>query len=100
MSSLGMRDEGKTKAPYVVLRASGCRTWYQKDEIRQVAIWFDQRLRRTRGTLSHCDISEMMTLSPTARPFLISTVFTEVRPSSTVIRVASLPSSLTLNRPT
>ena len=30
---------------------------------------------------SNCDMSEMMTLSPTERPFLTSIVFTEARPS-------------------
>src|SRR6185503_18925584 len=57
-------------------------------------------LRRTRDTLSHWDMSEMITLSPTAMPLSTSTVFTEARPSFTFTRVASLPSSLTLNRPT
>src|SRR5256885_16195789 len=60
----------------------------------------DYLLRRTRDTLSHADMSEMITLSPTARPLSTSTVFTDARPSFTVTRVASLPSSLTLNRPT
>src|SRR5690242_18684995 len=58
------------------------------------------RLMRTRDTLSHCDMSEMITLSPTDRPCTTSMAFTDARPSFTLTRVASLPSGLTLKRPT
>src|SRR6202000_1085775 len=53
---------------------------------------------RMRSTLSHCDISERMTLSPTFKPDKISTVFTELRPSFTLTRSPSVSSGMTLKR--
>src|SRR5580698_4259871 len=53
---------------------------------------------RMRSTLSHCDMSDRMTLSPTCKPDRISTVLTELRPSFTFTRSASLSSGITLNR--
>src|SRR5215475_9295771 len=53
---------------------------------------------RIRSTLSHCDISERTTLSPTFKPSTISTVLTELRPSFTVVRIPSESSGVTLKR--
>src|ERR1051325_11111612 len=53
-------------------------------------------LNRTRSKLSHCDMSERITLSPGCKPCRTSTWFTELRPSFTFTRTASAPSSTNL----
>src|ERR1700730_9498072 len=53
---------------------------------------------RIRSTLSHCDMSDRMTLSPTCNPERISIVVTELRPNFTLTREASEPSSEILKR--
>src|SRR6185295_20180913 len=55
---------------------------------------------RTFATLSHCDMSDTMTLSFGCRPPTISIVLTELRPSFTFTRLAVLPSGSSLNNPT
>src|SRR4029077_5163523 len=57
------------------------------------------RLIRTLSTLSHCDMSDRITESRTARPRMISMVLTEFRPTCTCTRVAVFPSSEILNIP-
>ena len=52
-----------------------------------------------RSKVSMEDMSERITLSPTLRPWRISTVLTEVLPSLTLTRTASEPSSTSLKRP-
>src|SRR5216683_6110545 len=54
--------------------------------------------RRIRSTLSHCDMSDRITLSPTCKPESTSMVVTEMRPSFTLTREASEPSGVILNR--
>jgi hypothetical protein len=56
--------------------------------------------KRMRSKLSHADMSERITLSPTFNPETISMVFTELRPNFTLTRVASVPSSSSLKIPT
>src|SRR5918999_5296987 len=50
----------------------------------------------TRSYPSHRDMSEMITFSPCSRPPSISTVLTDVRPSRTLTRIASVPSPTSL----
>src|SRR2546421_3499135 len=60
-------------------------------------IWV--QLMRTRFWLSCWVMSVKITLSPTCKPSRISTRLTEVRPSLTVTRLASLPSGVYLKIP-
>src|SRR5574338_1607663 len=55
---------------------------------------------RTFCTLSHCDMSDTMTLSFGCSPLTISMVLTELRPSFTFTRLAVLPSGSSLKSPT
>jgi hypothetical protein len=50
----------------------------------------ENQLSRTRSLESHWDMSERMTRSPGWRPLMISMVLTELRPSWTWVRTASL----------
>ncbi len=53
---------------------------------------------RTRSNASYCDMSDRITWSPCFSPDFTSTVFTEVLPIETVVRVQVTPSASTLNR--
>src|SRR5579884_1337039 len=55
---------------------------------------------RIRSKLSHRDISDRTTWSPSFSPCRISTVLTELRPSLTWVRTAFEPSGSSLNIPT
>src|ERR1043166_9948438 len=56
-------------------------------------------LIRTRSTSSHRDMSDRITTSPAARPSLISTLLTDIRPSRTETRWAYRPPSTSLKIP-
>src|SRR5438067_8004696 len=78
----------------------GVRLHFVGEEDLLDVLHLDQRFAHrslTRSVVSHWDMSERITASPSARPSTTSTVLTELRPSRTFTRCASSPPLISLN---